>query len=91
MKHVADEAVLTVAHTGPGIPPAERERIFDRFFRPDDARSRDRGRTGLGLAIVQAIVTAHHGQVSVRDVQPHGALFEVRLPLAGDRQPSQVL
>jgi two-component system OmpR family sensor kinase len=91
LEQVADEAVLTVADTGPGIPPGERERIFDRFFRPDDARSGDRGGTGLGLAIVQAIVTAHHGQVSARDVHPHGALFEVRLPLAGDRQPAQVL
>jgi two-component system OmpR family sensor kinase len=80
-----EEAVLTVADAGPGIPRAERDRIFDRFFRPDGARSRDRGGTGLGLAIVHAIVTAHHGQVSVRDAQPHGAVFEVRLALAGDR------
>jgi signal transduction histidine kinase len=82
VKQVADEAVLTVADTGPGIPPGERERIFDRFFRPDGSRSRDRGGTGLGLAIVQAIVTAHRGHVSVRDVEPHGALFEVHLPIA---------
>jgi two-component system OmpR family sensor kinase len=88
LKQVADEALLTVADSGPGIPPAERERIFDRFFRPDGARSRDRGGTGLGLAIVQAIVTAHHGQVSVRDVQPHGALFEVRLPVATGPLPA---
>ena len=80
---VGDEAVLTVADAGPGVPASERERIFDRFFRPDGARSRDRGGTGLGLAIVRAIAVAHGGHVSVGDAQPHGALFEVRLPLAG--------
>jgi two-component system OmpR family sensor kinase len=86
---VGGDAVLTVADTGPGIPVADRDRIFDRFFRPGGGRSRDHGGTGLGLAIVHAIVTAHHGQVSLRDAQPHGAVFEVRLPLvhdgAGDR------
>lgn len=84
LHQTADQAVLTVADAGPGIPTADRERIFDRFFRPDGGRSRDRGGAGLGLAIVRAIVTAHHGQVSVRDAQPHGAVFDVRLPLAGD-------
>jgi two-component system OmpR family sensor kinase len=82
LARVGDEAVLTVADTGPGIPAAERERIFDRFFRPDGARSRDKGGAGLGLAIVQAITVAHHGHVSVGDAEPHGALFEVRLPLS---------
>jgi two-component system OmpR family sensor kinase len=82
LARVGDEAVLTVADTGPGIPAAQRERIFDRFFRPDGARSRDQGGAGLGLAIVQAITVAHHGHVSVRDAEPHGALFEVTLPLS---------
>jgi len=73
---------MTVTDTGPGIPEADRERIFDRFVRPDSGRSRDRGGAGLGLAIVRAIAVAHHGRVSVRSAQPHGAVFEVRLPLA---------
>jgi two-component system, OmpR family, sensor kinase len=81
---VGDQAVLTVADTGPGIRVADRDRIFDRFFRPDGGRSRDRGGAGLGLAIVHAIVTAHHGQVSVTGAHPHGAVFEVRLPVAAD-------
>jgi two-component system OmpR family sensor kinase len=84
LRRVAGDVVLTVADTGPGIPAADRERIFDRFFRPDDARTRGRGGTGLGLAIVQAIVTAHDGRVSVGNVQPHGAVFELRLPLVSD-------
>jgi two-component system OmpR family sensor kinase len=82
LARVGGEAVLTVADAGPGIAPADRERLFDRFFRPDGGRSRDRGGAGLGLAIVQAIAVAHHGHVSVRDADPHGALFEVRLPLS---------
>ena len=82
LARVGDEAVMTVTDTGPGIPEAERERIFDRFVRPDSGRSRDRGGAGLGLAIVRAIAVAHHGRVSVRSAQPHGAVFEVRLPLA---------
>jgi two-component system OmpR family sensor kinase len=84
LARVGEDAVLTVADRGPGIPAADRDRIFERFFRPDSARSRDRGGTGLGLAIVDAIVNAHHGRVSVRDAEPHGAVFEVRLPLASE-------
>jgi two-component system OmpR family sensor kinase len=58
--------------------------VFGRFARPDAARGADHGGAGLGLAIVRSIVTAHGGAISVRAAQPHGSVFEVRLPVAGD-------
>ncbi|MCZ2849299.1 sensor histidine kinase [Modestobacter sp. VKM Ac-2978] len=77
-----DRAVLTVTDDGPGIPADQRERVFDRFTRLDDARSRDVGGTGLGLAIVRDVVRQHGGEVSIEDAGP-GARFVVRLPLTG--------
>jgi signal transduction histidine kinase len=55
--------------------------VFGRFSRPDPARAREQGGAGLGLAIVRSIVTAHGGSISIRSAQPHGAIFEVRLPV----------
>ena len=75
------EVVLTVEDTGPGIPTAERERVFDRFFRPDGPRDRRRGGAGLGLAIVRSIVTAHGGTIDLQQAHPHGAVFVIRLPI----------
>lgn len=77
---VENEVVLTVEDTGPGVPESERERIFDRFFRLDTRRGRERGGAGLGLAIVRSIIAAHGGEISVRPARPHGSVFEVRLP-----------
>ncbi len=78
---VGDCAVLTVADDGPGIAPAERSRVFERFVRLDTDRARAAGGSGLGLAIVAEIVTAHGGAVSVTDAAEGGAEFRVRLPL----------
>ena len=58
-------AMLDIADQGPGVPPEHRERIFDRFFRLDQARSRDSGGTGLGLAIAKWAVEANGGHISV--------------------------
>jgi signal transduction histidine kinase len=69
-----------VADDGPGIAPADRERIFERFTRLDEARAADRGGHGLGLAIVKEIVVAHGGTIGVEDA-PVGARLVVRLPL----------
>jgi len=74
-------AELLVADDGPGVPEADRVRVFDRFVRLDEARSVDAGGAGLGLAIVRDIVHAHGGTVSVTSNEP-GARFVVRLPLA---------
>jgi signal transduction histidine kinase len=72
-------AELVVADDGPGIPVADRERVFDRFTRLDAARSRDEGGTGLGLAIVRELVRAHRGTVRLDGNDP-GLRVIVRLP-----------
>lgn len=74
---------LVVADDGSGIPAVDRDRVFGRFVRLDDARSRDAGGAGLGLALVQDIVTAHGGRVHIEDNHP-GARFIVTLPAALD-------
>ncbi len=74
------DVCVTISDDGPGIPAADRSRVFERFVRLDDARTRDTGGTGLGLAIVQNIVHAHHGRVTIQDAEPTGASFTVALP-----------
>jgi two-component system, OmpR family, phosphate regulon sensor histidine kinase PhoR len=71
---------LCVADDGPGIAPEARERIFERFYRVDKARSRDTGGTGLGLAIVKHIIQIHGGEVWVESQPGHGAFFYFTLP-----------
>jgi signal transduction histidine kinase len=71
---------LSVADDGQGVPAGEREQVFDRFYRLEDARSRAEGGTGLGLSIVREIVTAHGGTVQLRDNDP-GLFVDVLLPL----------
>jgi signal transduction histidine kinase len=77
-------AALDVADDGPGVPRAERARVFERFVRLDDARARVDGGAGLGLAIVAEVVAAHGGTVEVVDGPLGGALFRVRLPLPAE-------
>ena len=70
---------ITVTDDGPGIPAADRERVFDRFTRLDDGRARDAGGSGLGLAIVRELVRRHGGTVTLGDNAP-GLRADVRLP-----------
>jgi two-component system OmpR family sensor kinase len=82
----ADIAVVEVADQGEGMPADVADRIFERFFRGDPARSRDTGGAGLGLSIVAAILEAHGGTVEVGERPGGGSLFTVRLPL-GETAP----
>jgi two-component system OmpR family sensor kinase len=78
------QAVLEIADAGPGLSADQRDHVFERFYRADEARTRHTGRkatgTGLGLAIVASIVRAHHGSVEVISEPGHGATFRVTLP-----------
>ena len=73
-------AVLVIADDGPGIPEAERSRVFDRFVRLDTDRSRKGGGSGLGLAIVAEIIRAHHGSITISDRPGGGAHITVTVP-----------
>ena len=76
-----DQAVLSVEDTGVGIPEEDIDKVFDRFYRVDKARSRAAGGTGLGLSIVQDTARRHGGSVAVRRRTPEGVCFTVTLPL----------
>lgn len=75
--------VLTVDDDGPGVPAEDRERVFERFARLQEGRSRDQGGTGLGLALTRRVAEAHGGRVHVESSPLGGASFVVALPAAG--------
>jgi two-component system sensor histidine kinase SenX3 len=74
---------LVVTDSGIGIPTRDLDRVFERFYRVDRARSRETGGTGLGLSIVRHVATNHGGQVSVRSVEGEGSVFTLRIPAKG--------
>jgi signal transduction histidine kinase len=76
------QAVLRVDDDGPGVPEADRERIFERFTRLDGSRTRTSGGVGIGLALVRRVADGHGGSVTVGDAPLGGARFEVRIPAA---------
>ena len=73
--------IFRVADNGPGISNEDKKKIFDRFYRVDKARTRQKGGFGLGLSLAKQIVDAFKGTVSVKDNKPKGTVFEVKLPL----------
>jgi two-component system phosphate regulon sensor histidine kinase PhoR len=81
----ADQIEVSVRDDGPGIPPEAIERVFERFYRVDKARSREQGGTGLGLSIVKHIVQGHGGRAWAKSELGHGATFYFTLP----QEPAQ--
>jgi len=77
---------IAVVDDGPGIPEEAQERIFERFYRVDKARSREQGGTGLGLAIVKHVIQAHGGEVRVESEPGSGSAFIFTLPSAAPNQ-----
>lgn len=76
------QAVLEVEDQGPGIAPAYRQKVFERFFRTDPARSRELGGAGLGLAIADWAVRAQGGSIELESEEGHGSIFRIVLPVA---------
>ena len=83
LTRLSDKAVLTIRDTGMGIPKDSIDKIFDRFYRVDKARSRQSGGSGLGLAIVKEMVERNHGTIAVHssDVAPTGTVFTLVFPV----------
>ena len=77
---------IEVSDTGIGIPKKDRERIFDRFYRVDKARSRESGGTGLGLSIAREIVARHHGTIALTDHDGPGATVRIVLPIRQEQE-----
>ncbi len=77
-----EQVVIEVTDAGIGIPASDRERIFERFYRVDQARSRSTGGTGLGLSIVRHVAINHRGTVELESVEGEGSTFRLLLPLA---------
>lgn len=75
--------LIEVRNTGPSISDEDKKHIFERFYREDRSRSKETGGYGLGLAIAKQIVEEHKGQINVRDLQPQGTIFQIRLPKEG--------
>ena len=83
----ANRACLWVRDQGLGIPTRDLERIFERFYRVDRARSRSTGGTGLGLAIVRHVAAYHGGDVTVESVEGEGSVFTLRIPATDQELP----
>ena len=79
-----DNAYVRVSDDGPGIPLEAQGRVFERFYRVNRARARDKGGTGLGLAIVKHVAEIHGGYVDLRSNLGEGSVFTAQLPLMQD-------
>ena len=85
---IGDDAVLRISDSGEGIPTRDLDRVFERFYRVDNARARATGGTGLGLAIVKHVVESHGGSVSVESELGAGSTFTVHLPVFEPSTPN---
>jgi signal transduction histidine kinase len=86
-RSIVDGVRVEIDDDGPGIPPADRDRVFNRFVRLDRSRERSTGTTGLGLAIAHEIAVAHHGHIAIADNPTGGARVVVTLPTASSGEP----
>ena len=86
VKKTDNHVVLTVADTGIGIPPGDRDRVFERFYRAEKSRVRKTGGYGLGLAIALSIAELHGGKISAVSNESDGTTFIVRLPIRSGTQ-----
>ena len=73
--------IFSIADDGLGISDADKKKIFDRFYRVDKARTRQKGGFGLGLSLAKQILDILNGSITVRNNQPKGSIFEIRLPI----------
>lgn len=76
-----DNWLIEVKNNGPSISDEDKKHIFERFYREDRSRSKETGGYGLGLAIAKQIITQHKGKLTVRDWEPRGAVFQIKLPI----------
>ena len=76
---VDNRVVMTLCNAGPGIPPADQPRIFERFYRADQSRSRTQDGLGLGLSLAREIILAHRGKLILKESRPGWTCFEVTL------------
>jgi len=84
------EVAITITDTGEGILPAHLPHVFERFYRGDTARGRDRSGSGIGLTISKAIIDAHGGTITAHSDGPgHGARFEILLPRTRESRAPQ--
>jgi len=82
------DRIVEIADQGPGIPDDEKQRVFDRFYRLDNGRSRDKGGTGLGLSITRAALEAHGGSIAILNNPGGGTLFRITFPSTADANNS---
>lgn len=88
LKLSKNQIQLEVKDNGPGIPPEDLKRIFERFYRVEKSRSKGKGGTGLGLAIVKHILEGHKSKISVTSVVGKGSIFSFELPLEKEKKKS---
>lgn len=85
LTRLGQQAELTVSNTGPGIPPEDRDRVFERFYRADKAHGRAVEGVGLGLSLAREIALAHQGDLQLADAPAGLTVFKLTLPLAAPR------